>query len=143
MEALSVVAHPVSIPYINNIPAGFPSPAADYSEEEINLNQLLDLSPSTYIIRIKGDSMAPTIPDGCFAVVDRSLTAKPQSIIVAVINGDFTVKRLLKLPRTWVLAPDNKMYDSYSVKEEDIFEVWGVITSLVVDIKSTRYGRLG
>src|SRR5205809_7976036 len=115
---------PVS--YFNvSVAAGFPSPALDYMEEEINLQELLITKPlSTFIIRVKGDSMKDAfIADGALLVVDRSIQADSGMIVVAVVNGEFTVKRLVKTPRAWVLHPENPMYKPIPITDEMRFEV--------------------
>lgn len=123
------------IPFYKILAAGFPSPAQDYSEPEIDLSKVLQPNPtSTYIIRIKGDSMREAnMPDGCMAVVDRSIKPYSGAIIVAVLNGEFTVKRLVKAGRNWVLHPENPFYKPILIPEGSDFQVWGVITYTVVD----------
>ncbi len=120
-----------------SIPAGFPSPAQDYMEEDINLQDMLIPKPlSTFLIRVKGDSMVnASIPDGALLVVDRSLKAVNGKIIVAVLNGEFTVKRLVKTPRTWVLHAENPLYKPILLTEEMDFAVWGVVTRIIIDPK--------
>jgi len=115
--------------------AGFPSPAQDYQEEEINLGQELQPNPATtFIIRIRGNSMeGANIPDGCLAVVDRSVKPVSGSIIVAVLNGEFTVKRLIITSRHIVLHPENSFYQPMVITPDMDFQVWGVVTHTVVD----------
>lgn len=117
------------------VSAGFPSPAQDYSEPELDLSKILQPNPtSTYIIRIKGNSMEEAnMPDGCLAVVDRSIKPVSGKIVVAVLNGDFTVKRLVKAGRNWVLHPENPFYKPMLITEEMDFQVWGVITHTIVE----------
>lgn len=140
IAALSRVSdhNPVLAKYFDiSVPAGFPSPAQDYMEEEINLQQLLIPKPlSTFIMRVKGDSMKDAfIADNALIVVDRSIQADSGMIIVAVVNGEFTVKRLIKTPRTWVLHPDNPLYKPIPITDEMQFEVWGVVTKIIMDAK--------
>lgn len=140
IAALSPVSdhNPVLAKYFDiSVPAGFPSPAQDYMEEEINLQQLLIPKPlSTFIMRVKGDSMKDAfIADNALIVVDRSIQADSGMIIVAVVNGEFTVKRLIKTPRTWVLHPDNPLYKPIPITDEMQFEVWGVVTKIIMDAK--------
>lgn len=117
--------------------AGFPSPAQDYMEEDINLQELLIPKPlSTFIIRVKGESMINAcIPDGALLVVDKSIKATHGKIIVAVVNGEFTVKRLVKTPRAWVLHPENTLYKPMVITDDMQFEVWGVVTKILIDPK--------
>lgn len=119
------------------IQAGFPSPAQDYMEEDINLQDMLIPKPlSTFLIRVKGDSMMNAfIPDGALLVVDRSVKAVNGKIVVAVLNGEFTVKRLVKTPRAWVLHAENPLYKPIVLTEEMDFTVWGVVTRVIIDPK--------
>src|SRR5688572_15956248 len=84
--------------YDGGVSAGFPSPAADYVEEEIDLNHYLRPRPSSsFIIRVKGDSMTGAfIPDGSLLIVDRSVKPSHNNIIVAVLDGELVLKRLQK-----------------------------------------------
>lgn len=125
------------IPFYKILSAGFPSPAQDYSEPDIDLSKILQPNPTTtYIIRIKGDSMQDAnMPDGCLAVVDRSIKPTTGAIVVAVLNGEFTVKRLVKAGRNWVLHPENPFYKPMVITEDMDFQVWGVITHTIVDQK--------
>jgi len=126
------------LPFFDStVPAGFPSPAQDYQEEEIDLSKVLQPNPtSTFIIRIKGNSMeGANMPDGCMAVVDRSMRPVSGSIVVAVVNGEFTVKRLVITNRHIVLHPENAFYQPMVVTEEMNLQVWGVVTYTIVDQK--------
>ncbi len=144
METLEVIAtssdvtHQLLIPYYDScIPAGFPSPAQDYMEDDINLQELLIEHPlATFIVRVKGDSMKDAfIPDGALLVVDKSIEATSGKIVVAVVNEEFTVKRLVKTPRSWVLHPENSQYKPIPITEDMDFEVWGVVTKIIIDAK--------
>ena len=87
----------MKIPLLSDsVSAGFPSPADDYAEENIDLNEHLISNPfSTFFLRVKGDSMINSgIKDKDLIIVDKSLTAKPGNIIIAMIDGEFTIKRL-------------------------------------------------
>src|SRR6188508_2447423 len=89
----------LAVPYIDlSVPAGFPSPAADYAEERINLNDFLIQHPeATFIVRCEGDSMINAfVSPKCYLVVDRSLTARNGDIVLAYVAGRFTVKYLQK-----------------------------------------------
>lgn len=118
-----------------SVPAGFPSPATDYMEGDINLQELLIPKPlSTFIVRVKGESMRnANIPDGALLVVDKSQKAVSGSIIVAVVNGEFTVKRLVQTSRNWVLHPENPLYKPVIITGDMDFTVWGVVTKIIVD----------
>lgn len=126
----------LSVPFFEQcISAGFPSPAQDYREEEINLVQVLKLdSPSVFLVKVEGVSMEGAhVPDKSWIVVDRSITPKSNQIIVAVLNQEFTVKRLVKTASGWMLQPENSMYSPYMIKDEDEFQVWGVVTRIIID----------
>jgi len=115
------------------IKAGFPSPAADYSEELVDFNEwLVDNPSSTFSVRVKGDSMEDEgIRSGDMLIVDRSLTARNGSIVVAIIYGEFTVKKLaIREGRYW-LIPGNPAYDPLLIKKDMDFLVWGVVTHVI------------
>jgi DNA polymerase V len=108
---------------------GFPSPADDYLDRPLDFNELLVANPAaTFAVRVGGDSMinAGLYPDD-IAVVDRSLTARDKNIILALVDGEFTIKRYRKkASRVWLQA-ENPAYNDIKINEETAFEVWGVI----------------
>ena len=116
--------------YITSINAGFPSPAEDHVDVSLNLNDYLVKHPSsTFYIYVKGDSMIGSgIYDGDLMVVDRSLDPKSNNVVVAVIDGEFTVKKIYKKNNQIHLLPDNKNYKPIRIKEGMDFQVWGVVT---------------
>lgn len=109
-----------------------PSPAQDYVEQRIDLNQLLIKRPSaTYLIRVSGDSMIEGgISDGDLLIVDSSVTPQHGDIIVAAINGEFTVKQLMMKP-TLHLKPMNSAYQCISVPDADQLEIFGFVRHVV------------
>jgi DNA polymerase V len=113
------------------VPAGFPSPAADHTEERIDLNkQLIRNKAATYIFRVKGDSMTGAgIYEGDALLVDRSMDPKHNHIVVAQLNNEFTVKRLYRRGGVVKLMAENPIYPARLIKEEDDFVVWGVVTN--------------
>jgi DNA polymerase V len=113
------------------VPAGFPSPAADHTQERIDLNkQLIRNKEATYIFRVKGDSMTGAgIYEGDALLVDRSMDPKHNHIVVALLNNEFTVKRLYRRGGVVKLIAENPIYPSRLIKEEDDFIVWGVVTN--------------
>ncbi len=128
----------IFIPFFTTcIPAGFSSPAQDYMEEDIDLQKLLIHHPlSTFIVRVKGDSMTGAfIPENALLIVDKSLKPRHRDIIVAVVNGEFTVKRLIKTFNKCVLQPENPSYKPLEITEEMDFVVWGVVTQILIDPK--------
>lgn len=116
--------------YSSTVSAGFPSPADDYLELSLDLNQHLIKHPSaTFYVRVKGDSMVDAgIYDGDLLIVDKSLEPKNDSIVVCVVNGEFTVKKLKKTGEKLYLIPQNPRYNPTQISEEMEFQVWGVVT---------------
>ncbi|MFH8134254.1 translesion error-prone DNA polymerase V autoproteolytic subunit [Pantoea osteomyelitidis] len=114
------------------VPCGFPSPAQDYIEQQIDLNKLLIQHPSaTYFVRVSGDSMIDAgISDGDMLVVDRSLTPVHGNIVVAAVEGEFTVKRLQLHPRV-SLVPMNSAYSPILISSEDALEIFGVVNFVI------------
>ena len=112
------------------VPAGFPSPAADHTQERVDLNkELIRNKDATYLFRVKGDSMAGGgIYEGDTLVVDRSITPKHNHIVLALLNNEFTVKRLYQRGGIVKLIAENNLYPIRRIKEEDDFVVWGVVT---------------
>lgn len=121
-------------PYFSvSVSAGFPSPADDHMDRNLDLNALLIKHPSaTFFVRVSGDSMVGAgIHDGDILVVDKALTAKDGSVVVAIINGEFTVKRIKKKDGNMYLWPENVNYKPILVTDAMDFEVWGVVRSVV------------
>lgn len=118
--------------FVNEVPAGFPSPAEGYMED-LDLNQLLvPRQAATFFVRVKGESMRDAnIHSGDVLVVDRSLEPKNRDIVVAILNGEFTVKRILKRDGQLVLAAENKDFFPIAVGEDEDFQVWGVVTYVI------------
>jgi len=112
------------------VPAGFPSPAADHTQERVDLNkELIRNKDATYLFRVKGDSMTGAgIYEGDTLVVDRSVTPKHNHIVLALLNNEFTVKRLYRRGGVVKLVAENNIYPVRLIKEEDDFVVWGVVT---------------
>lgn len=121
--------------YNAHIPAGFPSPAADYMEERIDLNKELVPHPnSTFVVSCQGDSMINAfIPAKAKLVVDRSVKPQNGSIVVAVVNGEFTVKYLRKNKHKCWLVPANSKYSEIEITEEMNMQVWGVVTNIIIN----------
>lgn len=118
------------------VAAGFPSPAADFCEARLDLNELCVQHPAaTYFVRAQGDSMLEAgIFPGDVLVVDRSLTAKHGDIVIAAFNGELTVKRLETKPMLR-LVPMNSKYEPIEVPEETDIEIFGVATTVVHSLK--------
>lgn len=113
--------------------AGFPSPAADYIEEKLDLNAHLVRHPAaTFFVRANGDSMTGAgIFNGDILIVDRSLNPKSQNVVVAVVDGEFTVKRLCMLDGSVSLFPANPKYKPIRIMDGMDFRVWGVVTYVI------------
>ena len=128
--------NPILFRYFDaGVAAGFPSPAADYLEEEIDFNQYLRPRPSsTFLVRVKGDSMIGAhIPDNALLVVDRSITPKSNMIVIAVIDSEFTVKRFIKNSSGIRLMPENPKYQPIPITEGMDFSIWGTVTKVIID----------
>ena len=119
--------------YTANISAGFPSPADDHLEGKLDLNEHLIRNPAaTFFVRVSGDSMVNAgIHNGDMLVVDRSLEPKNRDVVIAAVNGDLTVKRLIKSPGKIILEPENPLYRPQVITPDMDFQVWGVVTSVV------------
>lgn len=137
---LSDIYHPAlkqkihSFPfYATRVAAGFPSPADDYLESKLDLNQYLVKHPAaTFFVRVEGESMlgAGIHPDDIL-VVDRSLKPTDGKIVIAVVNGELTVKRLKIGPNSVTLLPENPRYPAIPITEEMNFSIWGVVTNVI------------
>ena len=122
------------------VKAGFPSPALDYMEERIDLNKVfIDHPLSTFIIECTGDSMINAfIPPKAKLIVDKSVTAQNGDIVVAEMNGDFTVKFLKKNDfKCWII-PGNSKYKEIEITEEMNLNIWGVVVKIIIDPKDVR-----
>jgi len=119
--------------FLSRVQAGFPSPAEDYMENQLNLNDLVIQHPAaTFFVRVEGESMADAnIHSGDILVVDRSLEAANGKIIVAVVNGEFTVKRFALKSDGVYLVPENLRYPSLKIESDSDFHVWGVVTYVI------------
>lgn len=111
------------------VPAGFPSPADDYVEQRISLDdQLIQHRESTFFMRVAGDSMRGLgIFDGDLLVVDRALPATHGCVVIAVVDGEFTVKQLLHTPGGQILRAAHPDYSDMHIKAEQDFAIWGVV----------------
>jgi len=115
------------------VPAGFPSPADDYIEGGLDLNQHLIKHPAaTFFVRVTGDSMIGAgIHSGDLLVVDRALHPADGNVVIAAVNGELTVKRLRKKNGTLLLVAENSAYSPLTISEGTAFEVWGVVTNVI------------
>ena len=125
--------------------AGFPSPAGDYVEDGLDLNNyLVQNKPATFMFTVRGESMIVAgIHDGDKVVVDRALKPKHKDIVVAVVNGEYTIKRLYQLRGRIELQPENSHYQPITFSEGHELQIWGVVVGVVrkYSSASTRYSK--
>lgn len=119
--------------FLNPVAAGFPSPADDYIERRLDLNEhLVRNPPATFFVRAQGDSMLGAgIHDGDILVVDRSIPPVHNKVVIAAVHGELTVKRLWMRDGMTVLRPENPAYPPLDMTGVEQFEVWGVVTSVI------------
>ncbi len=132
-KASTKVSSPQTM-YSTFVAAGLPSPTEDYSEGKIDLNEhLLENPESTFFVRVSGDSMIDVgIHPNDLLIVDRSLRPSSGRVIIAVINGELTVKRLIKKDNNKLyLMPENPNYPMIEITEDMEFMIWGVVTNVV------------
>ncbi len=118
------------------VAAGFPSPAQDYETAPLNLTTHLirDIN-STFLVRVAGDSMEGAgISDGDELIVDRSLTARDMSVVIAILDGEMTVKRLRLVNGGVVLQAENPSYPSIQVRELSELDIWGVVIKCIHNV---------
>src|SRR5256886_15845351 len=115
------------------VSAGYPTPADDYLDGSLDLNQHLITHPAaTFFVRVAGESMREAgIHSGDVLIVDRALTPTDGSVVIAVVNGDLTVKRLSKRHGKLILIRENQQYPPLPITETTAFEVWGVVTYVI------------
>lgn len=119
--------------YQSNVSAGFPSPAEDFMELDLNLQEYLVQHPSaTFCVKVTGDSMQNAgIFSGDVMVVDRALEPKNKTIVLAVLDGEFTVKRIHQKGDLLFLNPENDNFKPIEITQEMNFKVWGVVTHII------------
>ena len=124
----------LKIPLLESgVSAGFPSPADDYLDLPIDLNEFLIKHPAaTFYVRVKGNSMEGAgIRNGDLLIVDRAEEPRNKSIVLGVIDGEFTVKRIKKKGSDLYLMPDNPEFKPIKINDNMNFQVWGVVTYVV------------
>ena len=136
MEIFKRVEEATSLPLpiiLTRVQAGFPSSADEGLEKTLDLNELLITHPAaTFFVRVAGDSMQDAgIFSGDVLIVDRSLEATDHAIVIAVINTEFTVKRLIKQKGRVYLSPENRAYPIVEIMPESDFQIWGVVTYVI------------
>lgn len=124
----------LKIPFIpEGVSAGFPSPAADFMENNIDLNKELCENPlATFYIKVKGNSMIDAgINDKDVLIVDRSIEPQDNKIAICFIDGEFTVKRIKLEKDCLYLMPENSNYTPIKVTEENELIIWGIVTYVI------------
>ena len=120
--------------YLHKVGAGFPSPATDYIEDDIDLNShLITNAPATFIIRVQGKSMTNVgIYDGDLLIVDKSLNPKNFSTVIANVNEELVVKTLIKSKETNNLTSGSKnTSDRINLTDNPEIIIWGVVTYVI------------
>lgn len=119
----------------SQVMAGFPSPAEDFLECGLDLNDYLIKHPAaTFFVRVEGDSMVGAgIHTGDILIVDRSLEPRHNSVVIAVIDGDFTVKKLKKEKGKIFLMPENENYSPIELSDQELI-IWGVVTNVIHEL---------
>jgi DNA polymerase V len=120
----------LKLPLFSAVKAGFPSPADDFAEQMLDLNEHLIQHPAaTFFVRVDGDSMTGAgISKGDILIVDRSIEATTGRIVIAVINGEFTVKRLKIENSAIFLVAEHPSYPPIRIEKEWDFQIWGTVT---------------
>lgn len=123
--------------YLSRVCAGFPSPADDYIDQQLDLNRHLIKNPrATFIVTAEGDSMIEEgIYSGDALIVDRSLEAKHNSIVIACIEGELTVKKLEYREGKPYMVAANPNYPAIEVREGDELIIWGVVTKNIHNLE--------
>ena len=113
--------------------AGFPSPAEDYLDRRLDLHEyLVRNEAATFFLRAHGDSMLGAgIHDGDLLIVDRSVEAGHKRVVIAALDGELTVKRLLRRGSRVLLAPENPRFSPIDITEHEYVHIWGVVTHVV------------
>ena len=120
--------------YLHKAGAGFPSPATDYIEEDVDLNaHLIKNVPATFVIRVQGKSMTDVgIYDGDLLVVDRSLDPKNFSTVVANVHDELVVKNFIKSKdQNFLSSGSNKVEDKIIINQDTNIFIWGVVTYVI------------
>lgn len=124
----------IHIPFVlSRVCAGFPSPAHDHIEMTLDLNEYIVKHPAaTFYVRSTGDSMIGAgIHDGDILVIDRSLKASNGSVVIAIIDGEFTVKRFSIQNNKIILKSENDLYPNILINDGTDFDIWGVVTTVI------------
>ena len=135
------VSSTLLIPLVKEaVSAGFPSPAEDYIELGVDLNKYLIKNPiSTFFLRVSGNSMNNAgIYNNDLLIIDRSINPIPGNIVVALLDGEFTLKRLIKEQNNYYLKADKENYPAISLYEYVDIEIWGVAIYSIHELKKLK-----
>lgn len=133
----AIIRNEYNLPlYQSKVQAGFPSPADDYIENNLDLNEYLIKHPAaTFMVRATGDSMTGAgIHSGNILIVDRSIEARHGKIVIAAVDGALTVKRLYKKDGVIKLQSENDSYPDISITDDNETLIWGVVTNCIVEL---------
>jgi DNA polymerase V len=124
------------LPFVGDIKAGFPSPAADFEDDKISLDKVLVKNQlSTFYAKASGNSMTGAgIDNGDIMVIDRSLEPTENRIAVCCIDGEFTVKRIKIEKDGLYLIPENSAFEPIKITEDNQFVVWGIVTYVIKSV---------
>jgi DNA polymerase V len=116
-----------------SVQAGFPSPADDHLESSLDLNEHLVSNPAaTFFVRVQGNSMKDAgIVDGDTLIVDRSVAPKDRQIVIAMLDGEFTVKRLRERGKRVFLQAENAEFAPIEISDNQELTIWGVVTFVI------------
>ena len=119
--------------FLASVEAGFPSPADDFIDQSLDLNEYLVEHPTaTFFVRVSGDSMRDAgVASGDILIVDRAKDPGHNAVVIAFINGELTVKRIRTKDGRLFLAPDNPEFTPIEITPDADFEVWGVVTYVI------------
>ncbi|MCB5262877.1 MAG: translesion error-prone DNA polymerase V autoproteolytic subunit [Candidatus Cloacimonetes bacterium] len=130
----AVIGEKVARPlFSTRVPAGFPSPATDYTEKELDLNERLILHKKhTYFMEVEGYSMIGAgIYPGDLAIVDRAIEPSSNKVVIAIVDGEFMLKRLIIKNSEYWLVPENDEFQPLKITEDADFIIWGVVTYVI------------
>lgn len=141
IQPISLSPNPPSLElpvFATGVRAGFPSPADDHAEPGLDLNTLLDNPAATFCAWAEGDSMIDLgILDGDLMIIDRSLTPRHDDVVIADLNGAFTVKRLVHKSSGNFLMPANPDYPPIPIGATDEVRIWGVVVRVIHDLRAS------
>ena len=141
IDSSNEVSSDLLIPLVNEaVSAGFPSPAEDYIELGVDLNKYLIKNPiSTFFLRVSGNSMNNAgIYNNDLLIIDRSINPNPGHIVVALLDGEFTLKRLIKKQDNYYLKADKENYPAINLYEYIDIQIWGVAIYSIHELQKQK-----